>query len=222
MACIAPSLVLTEKAASQFGAIAEGIVAKFYLENVGRPAFFPTPGSSKDFFDITHGFGNTSLYAAFLVANHPRLSPGQILEMSNDRQVKIPDLMTFDPERRTEFYEIKPNSASGIAKGVAKVAKVHALCQSFNLPYVPGVQWDPDTKVRLFSGRLMGIEVEVTFHFFRLQPGLIVYEICAEGRARPLTNREIAMIIGVVLIALLAELFSGGTATPALAPLLVL
>ena len=97
MGCIAPSLVLTSQAASQFGSMAEGLIAASYLRNVGRPAFFPTPGSSKDFFDITHGFGNTSLYAAFLRRNHPVLSTSQILTMSDDKLVKIPDLMTFDP-----------------------------------------------------------------------------------------------------------------------------
>src|SRR5205807_492042 len=115
--------------------------------------------SPKDFFDISHGFGNTSLYASFLRSDHPTLSPSQILHMSENKLVKIPDLMTFDPGRRTEFYEIKPNSATGRTAGEVKIANVHALCQSFGLPYVPGTQWNPDTKVTLFSGRVLGLEV---------------------------------------------------------------
>jgi hypothetical protein len=141
--------------------------------------------------------------------------------MSENKLVKIPDLMTFDSPRRTEFYEIKPNSDSGREKGEEKVAHVHALCQSAGLPYTPGTQWNPDTKIVLFTGRLLGIEVEVSFHFFKIQPGLIVYEICVEGKRRQLTNAEIAAIVAVVLLALLAVALSGGSAAPVLIPLLI-
>jgi hypothetical protein len=67
---------MTRASASKIGTVAESLIAPFYLKNVGRPAFFPTPGS-KDFFDISHGFGNTALYAAFLAANHPTLTPSE-------------------------------------------------------------------------------------------------------------------------------------------------
>lgn len=208
MTCIAPSLVLTTGAAKDFGAIAEGLVAKSYLSDVGRPAFFPVPPAI-DFMDISHGFGNRSLYAAFLVSKHKGLSTTQLTHLSDNALVKIPDLATCAPPLRTEFYEVKPNSSSGVAKGDAKIAHVHALYQSLGLPYVPGTQWRPDTKIRLFSGSLMGVEVDVYFHFFRLQPGLIVYEVCVEGRGRRLTNAEVAAIAAIVLAAVLLVMFGG-------------
>ncbi len=209
MACIEPSLVLTRGAASAFGQFAEGLVAPFYLENVFRPAFFPLP-PALDFMDISHGFGNRSLYAAFLGSKHPTLSQSELANLSENKLVKIPDLLIFDPVHRTEFYEVKPNSASGRLDGDAKVARVHALYQSMSLPYVPGVQWDPDVRIPVFTGRLLGIEVDVDFHFFRFQPSLIVYEICAEGKLKPLTNAEIAAIVALVLLALLTLPLGGG------------
>jgi hypothetical protein len=209
MACIAPSLVLTPQAAGQLGLVAEAIIARKYLSDVGRLAYFPAP-PGMDFLDITAGFGNTSLYAAFLVAKHPRLTAGQIVDLSNNGLVKIPDLVTSAPPSTTEFYEIKPNSPSGLAAGSTKIANVHALYQSKGLPYTPGTKWKPDTRVNLFSGSLLGLEVEVNFHFFRVQPGLIAYEVCAEGRTKPLTNAEIAAIVAIVLLALLAAALMGG------------
>jgi hypothetical protein len=219
MPCIAPSLVLTSDAAREMGLIAEALVAKEYSQSTGR-VFFPLP-PAKDFFDISHGFGNRSLFAAFLGSHHPGLSQTQLAQLSEDKLVKIPDLMTFDPPRRTEFYEIKPNSSSGCEAGRTKVARIHALCQSFGLPYVPGTQWMPDTRINLFTGRLLNVQVEVNFHFFLLQPGLLVYEICAESRARPLTNAEIAAIVALVLLALLATAITGGAAEAAAAALLL-
>jgi hypothetical protein len=211
MTCIAPSLVLTTGAAKDFGAIAEGLIAQRYLSDVGRAAFFPVP-PAMDFMDISHGFGNRSLYAAFLVSKHKGLSPSQLAVLSDNGLVKIPDLATFAPPVRTEFYEVKPNSSSGAAKGNVKIANVHALYQSLGLPYVPGIQWNPNTKINLFSGSLMGIEVDVYFHFFKLQPGLIVYEVCVEGKARPLSNAEVAAIAALALAAVLLVVFSGGSA----------
>jgi hypothetical protein len=217
MPCIEPSLVLTTDAARQMGLIAEALIANEYRKDVGR-LFFPLP-PAKDFFDITHGFGNRSLYAAFLGAHHPGLSQSQLAQMAADKLVKIPDLMTFDPPRRTEFYEIKPNSDSGRRKGETKVAFVHALCQSMGLPYVPGTQWRPDVRINLFTGRLLGLQVEVNFHFFLRQPGLLVYEICVEGKARALSNAEVAAIIALVLLAILASVLTGGAADAAAAAL---
>src|SRR5688572_19344146 len=111
MPCLAPSEFLTPQAASAFGLVAEALVAKDYLENVGRTSFFPL--SQTDFLDISIGFGNVALYIAFLKANNPSLSASQLLFMSSQGGTKVPDLMTHDAPRRTEFYEVKPNSFDG-------------------------------------------------------------------------------------------------------------
>ncbi|RZI85237.1 MAG: hypothetical protein EOP38_05680 [Rubrivivax sp.] len=208
MTCIAPSLVLTTDAAREFGAIAEGVIATEYLRDIGHAAFFPAP-PAMDFMDISQGFGNRSLYAAFLVSKHPGLSAEQLTRLSDNGLVKIPDLATFAPPVRSEFYEVKPNSSSGVAAGKVKIANIHALYQSLGLPYVPGMQWNPNTRITIFSGSLLGLEVDVYFHFFKLQPGLVVYEVCVEGRGRPLTNAEIAAVAAAVLIALIVAVYFG-------------
>lgn len=225
MACIAPSLVLTPTAASQLGLLAELVAAEKYKIDMrrtvpaGKAGFFPAP-PGVDFFDISHGFGNTSLYAAFLVAKHPALSPSNLLEMSDNKLLKIPDLATFLPNIQTEFYEIKPNSPSGLAAGATKIANVSALYARFGLPYVPGTIWTPNFRFILFSGTILALKVDVFLHIFRQTPGLVVYEVCAEGKTRPLTNAEVAAIIAVVLIAVLAVILSDGVLIPVLVPLL--
>jgi hypothetical protein len=216
MACITPGLIVPSDLASRMGNLAELRIAPEYLSHVGRPGFFPVPPAI-DFFDISVGFGNNALYIAYLNSKHPHLSASQLQNLTDDALKKIPDIVTFDPQKRTEFYEIKPNNPDNIGKGKKKIAEVHALFQSFGLPYNPGIRWRPDTKIRLWSGGLMGIQVDVDFHFFYLLDGLILYELCAQGRTRPLTNAEVAVIIAAVIIVLLNPAAGfGGILKPAL------
>lgn len=220
-------LVLTPDAARELGLVAEAVAAEKYKFDMGRTVplgggkagFFSAP-PGVDFFDISHGFGNTSLYAAFLVDKHPALSPSRILELSDNKLVKIPDLTTFLPGTQTEFYEIEPNSPSGLTAGAAKIAAVSALYARFGLPYVPGMRWTLNFRFILFSGSILGIKVDVFLHIFRRDPGLVVYEVCADGKSRSLTNAEVAAIIAIVLIAVLAAIASDGVLIPALAGLL--
>lgn len=209
MACIAPSQVVSSTVASDFGRVAETIISALYLKDNKRPGFFPLP-PGLDFMDIGTGFGNTVLYIAYLKANHSKLSPSQLAKLSSDGLLKIPDIASLQPPGGGEFYEIKPNSDSGKLAGMEKVAFVDALYTSCGLPYVPGTKWKPDKRITVFDGKLLGIEVKVFFHFFLLSPGLVVYEVCAEGKTRPLTSAELAAIIALVIIALIAIVLSDG------------
>ena len=185
------------------GSLADRRIAPEYLRNVARASFFPSSADQKDFSDISVGIGNSQLYSLYLLTHHPKLSAADLVDLSSNGLQKIPDLMTFDPPRRTEFYEVKPNNSDGMRDGLKKISQVHALCQAHSLPYTPGIQWQPDTKIRLFSGSLMGLVVDVDFHFKWVLPGLIVYDFCASGKTRPLTNAEIAVIVAAVLITLI-------------------
>src|SRR5262249_46296469 len=69
----------------------------------------------------------------------------------------------------------------GLSNGITKISNIGAFMSFFGLPYRPGVAWSPNTRVLLFKGIMFEIEVKVFFHFFRIQPGLIVYEICIEA-----------------------------------------
>ena len=207
MPCIAPSEMLVPEAASQFGGAAEAIVQLDYLKSVVPAAYFPA--SQTDFIDISHGFGNTALYIAFVAANHPNLSPSQLAVMAGDGGLKIPDILTSDAPRRTEFYEIKPNSPSGRQAGSEKVALIDAARTSLNLPYVPGTQFpspQPDVRVPIYSGSPLGARLEVFFRYQRIQPGLIVYDICAEGELDKLGLAVLQLLLAAIVLLLTKRL----------------
>lgn len=200
MGCIAPSYVVSPPAAAAFGQIAESIIAGRYLAHVRRGAFFPA--SIKDFQDISIGFGNTSLMAAFLKANHS-LSVSQLLHLSSFGLMKVPDLMTYDPPTRAEYYEVKPNSIDGNAAGRTKLANLAALFSSLGLPYRAGTIWNPNERVLLWSGYIAGGWIEAKLHFFSSSStnGLIVYELCVEGELnRALENISLAMMIATIIV----------------------
>ena len=208
--CIAPSEILTGATASSFGAVAESIIDSDYLTKVGRTTVFPA--STKDFIDFSHGFGNTPLVIAFLKTNNPGLSVSEMALLSAAGLLKIADIITHDPPFRTEFYEIKPNSIDGVTAGRIKVASIGALMVKFAMPYLPGTQYAPNTKVKIFSGNPLGCRLELFFHFMWLQPGLIVYEICAEGDLEKLGLKVLIAIIAATIVTLLITATGGAGA----------
>jgi hypothetical protein len=204
MPCLAPSEFLTAALTITIGAAAETIIEFDYLKNVGRAAFFPA--STTDFCDFSHGFGNTPLYVAFLVANHPALSAKDMLLISASGDLKIPDIMTNDPARRTEFYEIKPNSVDGRFAGRTKIANIGAMAVSSKLPYVPGIQYTPNKRIKFFSGAPLGHKLDIFFHFERTAPGLILYEFCVEGDLAGLTLEVLRGTIAIAVMAAFVQL----------------
>jgi hypothetical protein len=211
MPCLAPSEFLTPDLTRNIGAAAETIIEFDYLANVRRSSFFPR--STTDFADFSHGFGNTPLYIAFLKANHPTLSVSSLAFISAGGDLKIPDIMTNDPARRTEFYEIKPNSVDGRFAGATKIALIAASLISNGLPYIPGIQYTPNKKIRFFSGSVFGHKLDIFFHFERTVPGLVTYEFCVEGDIGGLALHVILAVMATAIVALLiqiAELLAAG------------
>jgi hypothetical protein len=203
MGCIAPSFVVNPAAASAFGLLAEAIIGGRYLNHVGRSTFFPA--STKDFQDISVGFGNTILFISFLKTNN-KLSASQLLSLSASGLVNIPDLMTHDPPRRTEFYEIKPNSIDGVVAGKAKIASLSALFSFLGLSYKAGTIWSPDERIKLWSGYITGAWIEAYLHYFAspTTKGLIVYELCIEGEVqKALEHIALAVLIATIIIFIL-------------------
>jgi len=126
MACIPVSVILPPPLDSTFGAIAESIIGGRFLDHVGRRAkgFFPGSPTQEDFQDISIGIGNSRLYMLYLTF-HNRISTRQLVVLTASSLVNIPDLITHNPSRsstptRAEFYEIKPNSPTGLAEGAIK------------------------------------------------------------------------------------------------------
>jgi hypothetical protein len=200
MGCIAPSFVVSPGAAAAFGLVAEAVIASRYLAFVGRGAFFPA--STKDFQDISLGFGNTTLFIAFLRANN-KLSTSQLLSLSASGLVNIPDLMTHNPPRNREFYEIKPNSVDGRAAGRAKIASLAALFGFLGLGYRPGTSWKPAERILLWSGLIVGARIEAHLSFFASPTtnGLILYELCIEGEiAKALERIALTVLIALIVV----------------------
>lgn len=199
MPCVAPSEFVTPQTASSFGSIAETFIGKKYLGFVGRSSFFPS--SKEDFQDISPGFGNVRLYMAFIKMHNPKLTISQLAAVAAEGLLKVPDLMRHDAAAR-EFYEIKPFSIDGVGAGFTKVVALESFYGTFGLPYVAGTGWAPNERVRIFSGALFGRSVEADFHFFRLRPGLIVYEICVEGQLLDDLAVIAALVAAIILIIL--------------------
>ena len=216
MPCLAPSEFLTTPVSAAFGAVAESIIAGDYITNVGRSSFFPA--SPQDFQDIGVGFGNTILYIAFLKSHHPALSAAALLALSAGGLLKIPDLMTSDAPTRTEFYEIKPNSVDGRFAGSVKIAMIDALLTAHGLPYAPGTKYSPNKRIRIFAGSPLGANIEVFFHFQRIAPALVVYDICVEGELEKLGLAVLLAILAIIIAILLRRGLPGGTPGPVPVP----
>lgn len=208
MPCVAPSEIPGFTQASAFGAVAERVILADYLREVGRTTVFPA--SPKDFMDFSAGFGSSALYAAFLAANNPKLNTIALANLSVGGMLKIPDLMTHDPGTRTEFYEIKPNSISGRLAGSTKLATIDALMIFHSLVYTPGIKYSPNKRINIFSGTPLGYRLDVFFHFQRIAPGLIVYDICAEGDLKELGLAALLAILAIILAIWLRNGLPGG------------
>lgn len=209
MGCMPVSVILPPPLDSAFGEIAESIIGGRFLDHVGRRAkgFFPGSPTQEDFQDISVVIGNTRLYILYLKF-HNTLSTRQLIILSASAMVSIPDIVTHNPSRsstptRTEFYEIKPNSPPGIAAGAIKIASISQLCSALSLPYKSGTIWTPDEKILISSGSPLGIHIEVFFHFKRISPALVVYEICIEGELEKIALAVLIAILAIILALIL-------------------
>jgi hypothetical protein len=152
---------------------------------------------------------NTQLWIAYVVDNNsgnPKVKVPTFANLATmpDAGIKNPD-WALDRKARNEFefYEVKPNSNSGLSKGRDKIRSVSAFCGTFGLPYNAGIFYQPDEMQNLWFNRQGFIETEVTLHWFRREPGLILYEICIERRARNPLPSPVAKAVNETLNMLL-------------------
>lgn len=226
--CFAPSFGVSRRTAGLFGSIAEKTIGLFYLRDRGKSTFYPL--NDQDFADFTAGWANVTLYTTFLSDHNPQVDPGKLLEMrrklggdESGSLFKVPDLVT-DAGTTRQFYEIKPNSPTGLIAGDEKIGNVAAFNAFFGLPYVPGMAWNPDRRILLYDGVIEAVEIEVRvfFHFFRIQPGLIVYELCVEA-GLAVADIVAKIIVATIVLAVVfgPELLAGAAAAgEALGPLI--
>ncbi|GAB2176680.1 hypothetical protein [Dongia sp. agr-C8] len=129
--CMAPSVALSRGEASTMGGVVEQTILRDYFNECSRtpPNRFQSPQATKeDWWDT----GNREHYKVILLErHHPGINEQQLRGM---KRLKIPDISTWkgihqrnkaiDPTRpadRNELYEIKPDSAWGMLKGLEKL-----------------------------------------------------------------------------------------------------
>jgi len=207
------------------GRIAEWFVRQEYCSDRGGCDEFALGGTGVDFFDENFaGSGTTRcrFMSGYLVAHHPTLDGNSIsgncevqkkpVDPSDDENERfaIPDIITDLPGTRTEFYEVKPNSATGLAAGRQKINTFLSLVDFLKVTdssvgnLAKGTQFSPDTSITFYSRLYLGIiPVEVQLHYFREEDGLIVYEICVTAQ----TELAEALAKAIILSALIAVIF---------------
>lgn len=173
--CLAPSEIhgVSDQESAVFGALAENIIyADFYSKH---PPFDIYP------FPIFIDNYNPGPYLLFLARHNPHFNKRKQIEFytrlaETKLGVKIPDILIHTFTRK-EFYEIKPDSASGIEKGVRKVGILSATYKAYALPYSPGCNYSPNNiVVASVPGQL-----KVTLKVWMKGPGLIAYKLCLDS-----------------------------------------
>lgn len=166
--CIAPSEVpgVTVKEASQFGAMAEELI---YADFCMRYAC----GSG----DVFRDANNPAAYLYFLRKHNPRFTQSvqtdYYTRLRGAEMLRIPDFLVHTFAERA-FYEVKPDSQSGMSAGVEKVGYLGATYPFFRLPYTAGLVFRPRDHVVARLGTLL----EAKLHVRLAGPGLLVYKIC--------------------------------------------
>jgi hypothetical protein len=223
--CSPPGAIFSSgKTRQAFGELVERIVQQHYcadlaLHGLGVCAPFIPPslgGARAEFFDEDAGVTRCALMANYLKFHNSAINEQAIVtacQASHPKPllVKVPDIISHR-FARTEFYEVKPNSASGILSGTEKIAWFNVHCRPPALlpqllPYTAGRQDTPDFTHILADGSAFGLTFRVGIHIFRpaAVPALILYELCPttsgprqEKCAAPLVRLPISPLQGAV------------------------
>jgi hypothetical protein len=193
-------------ASALFGIIAEALIEGDYLSK--RPG--------KVFVD--HFFDNAlaASYIAFLAFHNPHIrnprTLAQLAILTNlpGGGIVRPDIVT-DQAGIQEYYEIKPDSAAGLAAGRLKMLAIDAFMGSFRLPYGRGPSYTPASSLPLASGTIpviVGTPVPftATLEPKRTMPGLIQYKVCVETDFLLLGVNALVIIAIIILLILLKRL----------------
>jgi hypothetical protein len=162
--CVPPGAVFSSGRTRQaFGELVERIVQADYCARpgFGGCALFIPPslgGARTEFFDEAAGVHRCDLLASYLKFHNSHVNEQTIVDLcraTNPKplSVKVPDIISHRFSG-TEYYEIKPNSASGIQSATEKIAFFNTLCNPAvaNLPYKAGTQYRPNFTFTLSPG----------------------------------------------------------------------
>lgn len=178
--CLAPSEIpgIGTNDASVFGGIAEDLI---YSD------FYTRYAPNKIYCDHY----NPSSYLWFLASNNPHFVESAQRDMYTRLKMAglpaaRPDIMIHAPQE-TAFYEIKPDSKSGMDAGMTKVGILSATYRQYRLPYRPGMIFSPKDHVVAQYGRALTITLKTRL----AGPGLVVYKLCIKSDV----DLELATII---------------------------
>ncbi|MEU6622634.1 peptidoglycan-binding protein [Streptomyces litmocidini] len=168
----------------------ESIVDHDYCRHLKKEGFggcelwFPSSGGKLDFFDIDVGKHRCENMADYLKFHNSHVNRQAIVDQclaSSPKlmDVKVPDIISHRFSR-SEFYEIKPDSASGRKKGKDKIGWFMLLCKpdKANLPYKAGTSYKPNFVVDLPGGNALGGKYKIVVHIEWEVDGLILYRLC--------------------------------------------
>ncbi|PTA47812.1 hypothetical protein [Micromonospora sp. RP3T] len=195
--------------------VAEKVIFEHYVVVTNQAAFAQALLDERDWPDS----GRKRPYCEMLARRNPHVTVEQLMA----ERMQWPDIVTHDgvsappivalvnslllhPGRpgatrpalargRHEFYEIKPDSETGLSRGVEKLTNIVAVYRKFRLPYRPGAHYPPyDRPMRIplpvnrafvaLCGTLLarhGITaIRLALQVRRERPGLLLYKICVE------------------------------------------
>ena len=203
--CFAPSETgLSPSVTSAFGKIAEKGITLDYCQTLGCLPLI------NDYID--NPFAIT--YALFLVGHNPSLAPNlnTIIAQAEEKDgVRRPDILTDNGVRR-EYYEIKPNSASGLRAGNEKLLAIEAFMGTWRLPYGRGTAYAPDKRIKIVTVNFGFLTFDFTFHFFKNKAGLIVYDLCISGELDGIALADLLAALANVVVKVTAVGVVGGSA----------
>jgi len=235
--CSAPESVpglpdrILNQMAEPIQVIAENRIFDQYARRRGTGApstIFPNRGGDgtqifRDFESVAGGPLNTAEFIKFLKANNSQVDEVNLaLQMSMaGGGIKNPDWITHRASKAEfEFYEVKPNSAKGKEKGRGKILFLIALFGSQRPPlqYIPGLLYFPQDEEEVLWVETKGfMETEITLRWFRLEPGLIVYEVCIDSKLREPAPQKAKNAVDAAAMLLMMLILSALEAGPALA-----
>ncbi|MEJ1239288.1 hypothetical protein WBG78_14220 [Chryseolinea sp. T2] len=167
--CLAPSEIpgIEASDASLFGAVAENIIVADFMSQKPYPPL-----------SIYVDNYNPAGYILFLAINNRQFTESKQKEFYFSLRlaelgVRRPDIITHTVMLK-EFYEIKPDSLTGVEDGISKVGTLSASYMKFKLPYTPGVTYNPNSVVVASFLNQLKVQLKVTLK----GPGLIVYKLC--------------------------------------------
>ena len=208
--CKPVSEIVRSIQASIYGDIMESAIRAEYCESKGGCRFFPNGQQDSPILARgcrpRHGSSRTSKrttpksMSTRSSASSTRQSRGWKKE-----QRSRPD------DRRPRPEGVLRNQAELKERGSRRANKVLGLEAFFGineLPYRPGTQFKPDKRVTIHRSTLGLVQIEVSIHFFALEDGLIVYEVCTELKFKvPVVDPVVVEAAELALIVLLVALF---------------